>query len=69
MVIAACRLGGSFRGAEAGGLHAGSLAAGRPRWRSDVLSRTMTIASGRGVAHGRRSELESEFRITLFPLS
>lgn len=39
------------------------------RWRSDVLSRKMTIASGRGVVHGRSYDLESEFGITLFPFS
>lgn len=34
-----------------------------PKWRSDVLSRKMTIAVGKGVVHGRFYDLEQDFGI------
>jgi len=37
----------------------------RPQWRTDVLSRKMTIAEGSGVVRGRSYDLEDDFGIGL----
>jgi hypothetical protein len=39
-----------------------------PRWRSDVLSRKVTIASGKGTVHGRHYNLEEQYGITMRPV-
>jgi hypothetical protein len=41
--------------------------ASHPRWIEDVRARKLVIANGEGVLHGRRYDLEADYRIGLRP--